>query len=394
MDGIDLIPRAMRGTLLEMAAMFPAVTLTGPRQSGKSTLVREAFPDYAYVSLEDPDMRELAQDDPRAFLTRFDRHVIFDEAQRVPELFSYMQAVIDRTNEPGRFIISGSQNFLLLDTISQSLAGRVGILHLLPLSRRELADAGRDPAGDDFVFDGGYPRLYSTPVTPQLFFPNYVTTYVDRDVRSELGVRKIEQFNTFLTLCATRVGEVLNLSSLANDCDVSAETARSWLSMLEASFLVLRLQPYHRNYGKRLIRSPKMYFYDTGLASNLLGLEDAAQLLESNSRGNLFENAVVVEIVKQAEAQGRTPKLYFWRDSGQKEIDLIVEKGGHPWQLIEIKSSTTYRPSAFATLTDLGDTLQVPEERRYVVYGGTERFDTRHGHVVGLDAVDGIVAQR
>ncbi|WP_225431660.1 ATP-binding protein [Bifidobacterium platyrrhinorum] len=378
--------------MLSLAKLFPAVTLTGPRQSGKSTLVQEAFPDYRYLSLEDEDLRETALDDPRAFLDRYDSHVILDEVQRTPALFSYLQGAIDRRNEPGQYILSGSQNFLLMQRISQSLAGRVAVLHLLPLSYAELATAHRTPRTiDDFLFDGGYPRPLTMGIDPADFFPNYVKTYIDRDVRAELGVKKVSEFNTFLTICATRVGEVLNVTSLANDCDISTDTARDWLSILEASFIVFRLHPYHRNYGKRLIKAPKLYFYDTGLAANLLGMESSEQLLTSQYRGNLYENAIAVEIIKQYQAIGREPKLFYWRDSNQKEIDFIIEKGGQPKYAIEVKSSSTYRPKAFENLEDLAPVMGLDPEHRFVIYGGNETFETRHGQVIGIDNVNELV---
>lgn len=387
-----MIPRAMTKKMLSLAQQFPVVTVTGPRQSGKSTLVKEAFADYRYVSLEDRDVRDAAADDPRSFLKRFDSRVVIDEAQRVPDLFSYMQGVVDRQDEPGQYILSGSQNFLLLRTISQSLAGRVSVLHLLPLSYRELADAHEAPSTvDAFMFRGGYPRIYARHIDPNDFFPSYVDTYVDRDVRAELGVRKVSEFNTFLIMCATRVGEVLDLAGLARDCGIGIDTVRSWLSILEASFVVFRLHPYHANYGKRLIKSPKLYFYDTGLAAHLLGIESADQLASDERRGNLYENAVIVEILKQYQAIGREPRLFFWRDASKNEIDLIIEKGGRPWRAVEVKSSATYRPSYFSVLDKLGDSMELSPRDRYVVYGGLESFETRHGQVVGLADVGRLV---
>lgn len=378
-----MIDRMLREKLLTLSSQFPVVTVTGPRQSGKSTLVQDAFPDYRYVSLEDEDVREAAQDDPRSFLSRFSNHVILDEVQRVPELFSYMQSVIDRADTPGQFILSGSQNFLLLKSISQSLAGRVAILHLLPLSYSELSPTAYKPADmDEFLFKGGYPRLHVSGISPEDFFPNYIRTYLDRDVRTELGVRKLAEFNNFLTLCALRVGEVLSIETLANDCDISVNTARSWISVLESSFITFRLHPYHKNFGKRLIKAPKLYFYDTGLAANLLGIDSADQLAMSEHRGNLYENAVVVEIIKRYAALGKEPRLYYWRDSNMKEIDFITEKGGKPQYAIEVKSTATYRPRAFENLEDIAPLMGVDPEHRYLVYGGDETFDTKHGTVL------------
>lgn len=380
-----MIPRTLAGKLARMAGQFPVVTVTGPRQSGKSTLVRDVFPQYRYVSLEDEDTRSLAAEDPRSFLERFDSHVIIDEAQRVPSLFSYMQGMVDRSGEPGQYVLSGSQNFLLLKSISQSLAGRVAVLHLLPLSYEELAGSEFAPSSvSEFLLKGGYPRLNTMNISPDDFFPNYIATYVDRDVREELGVKKISGFNTLLTLCATRIGEVLNIASLANDCGISAETARDWLSILEASFIIFRLPPYHRNYGKRLVKSPKLYFYDTGLAANLLGIESETQMFTSQYRGNLYENAVMVELIKRYQALGREPRLFYWRDSNKKEIDAILEKGGMPQYAVEIKSSATYNAKAFAILEDIAPLMGLSPEHRFVVYGGTETFSTSHGQVIGL----------
>ncbi|NMN02411.1 ATP-binding protein [Bifidobacterium panos] len=388
-----MIPRAMADKLRDLAETFPAVTLTGPRQSGKSTLVKETFPQYRYVSLEDADVREAAREDPHSFLSRYDSRVIFDEAQRAPELFSYMQGVIDSSDELGQYVLSGSQNFLLLKSISQSLAGRVAVLHLLPLSYAELVAGEKTPATiDDFLFTGGYPQLNATKTAPADYFRSYVATYVDRDVREELGVRRVAQFNAFLTMCATRIGEVLNIEGLANDCDISVDTARSWLSILESSFIAFRLHPFHKNYGKRLIKAPKLYFYDTGLAANLLGVESAEELMLSRYRGSLYENAVVVEIAKQYEAIGREPKLFYWRDSNQKEIDLIIEKGGEPQYAIEVKSSATYRSSAFKTLEDIAPAMGLDPQRRFVVYGGDESFETKHGQVLGLADLNKLVS--
>ncbi len=380
-----MIARALADKLVSMAKQFPVLSVTGPRQSGKSTLVQNVFPDYRYVSLEDTDTRALAQDDPRSFLEHYDEHVIIDEAQRVPELFSYMQGVVDRRGMPGQYVISGSQNFLLMKNVSQSLAGRVAIMHLPPLSYAELAEAGMTPPSiDDFLYKGGYPRIHAWGIDPVDFFPSYVATYIERDVRNELGVRKLAEFGTFLSLCAARTGEILNIDSLASDCGINVETARSWLSALEQSFIVFRLQPYYRNYGKRLIKSPKLYFYDTGLAANLLGIESPDHLFGDQHRGSLYENAVVSEVVKGYYALGRQPKLFYWRDNSKNEIDLIVEKGGQPARIIEVKSSATYKPDAFSVIDKLGDTMGVKTDERFVVYGGQEAFETHHGSVIGL----------
>ena len=386
-----MIERALAGKLATMAESFPVVTLTGPRQSGKSTLVKATFPGYRYVSLEDPDIRALAREDPRSFLKHYDERVIIDEAQHVPELFSYMQGAIDARDTPGRYILSGSQNFLLMKSISQSLAGRAAVLHLLPLSHAELRAADIAPESvDDYLLAGGYPRIHAHALAPADFFPSYIATYLERDVRAELGVRKISEFSTFLSLCAARTGQLLSLDGLARDCGVNVDTARGWLSLLQQSFVVFLLRPYHRNYGKRLVKAPKLYFHDTGLAASLLGIESSEELFMSDQRGALYENCVISELVKAYYTQGREPRLFYWRDSAGNEIDLVVEKGGRPAQLVEVKASATYKASALSTIDKLGDAMQVGVDGRFVVYGGDETMETTRGTVVGLTDVDRI----
>lgn len=375
-----MIPRSISATLRRNLEQFPLVSLTGPRQSGKTTLLRNEFPEYTYVSLEDPDARALAQDDPRSFLSLYGSRAIFDEAQRVPELFSYLQGKVDESRVPGQYIISGSQNFLLMEAISQSLAGRVAVRHLLPLSYSEVKGAGDQPSTvEEWVVKGGYPRLYDVPIDPDEYFPSYIQTYLDRDVRRELGVVKLADFNRFIALCASRIGNLVNVQALATECGINVRTAKDWLFALEQSFIIHLLHPYHRNFGKRLVKTPKLYFVDTGLACSLLGIETPEQFLTSGFKGALFENAVVSELLKESYAQGKLPSLYFWRDSSGREIDLIVEKGGSIQRAIEIKASATYSPKFFATLDVLGDVLDIPSEAREVVYSGADTLETRHG---------------
>ena len=380
--GDAMIPRSISATLRRNLRQFPLVSLTGPRQSGKTTLLRYEFPEYAYVSLEDPDARALAQDDPRSFLSLYDSHAIFDEAQRVPELFSYLQGKVDESGAPGQYIISGSQNFLLMEAISQSLAGRVAVRHLPPLSYGEVrGTGGQPPTVEEWVVKGGYPRLYDVALNPDEYFPSYIQTYLDRDVRRELGVVKLTEFNRFIALCASRIGNLVNIQSLATECGINVRTAKDWLSVLEQSFIIHLLHPYHRNFGKRLVKTPKLYFADTGLACSLLGIETSEQFMTSYFKGTLFENAVVSELLKGVYAQGKIPSIYFWRDSSGREIDVIVEKGGSIQRAIEIKASATYSPKFFATLDVLGDVLGVLPEAREVVYSGTDTLKTRHGVV-------------
>lgn len=379
-----MIEREMTAKLLELSEQYPIVSITGPRQSGKSTLAKSSFPDYEYLSFENPDVRSSFEDDPVTFLRRHGSHVIFDEAQRVPELFSYLQGVVDESGQLGQFVITGSQNFLLMKSVSQSLAGRVALFTLLPLSQFELAASGKLPSTlQEWLFRGGYPRLYDAVRDPRDFFPDYVQTYLERDVRAELGVRNLAGFQSFLQLCALRCGELLNVSSLAADCGISPTTAREWLSILQASHIVFLLRPYYSNRTKRLVKSPKLYFHDTGLAAHLIGLESADDLYEDEATGRLFECAVVAEVSKRLYARKRTPRLSFWRDDHKQEIDLLIERGRDVARAVECKSSATYRSRYFETLNRIaGERLELDAKRQAVVYGGAECLSTRMGELV------------
>lgn len=391
-----MIHRDMETKLLEMAAKYPAVSITGPRQSGKTTLAKQAFPHHAYLSFENPDTRALFEDDPRAFLSLHSENVIFDEAQRVPELFSYLQEIIDSSDAPGRFVITGSQNFLLLKAVGQSLAGRVALFTLPPLSYHELASAGLAPkTATQWVFEGGYPRLFHSDIHPQDFFPEYVETYLQRDVRDELGVRSLSTFMTFLRLCALSCGELLNMSTLSSDCGIDVKTARGWISILEASHIIYLLQPHFSNARKRLVKSPKLYFLDTGLACNLMGIPDAEGLLTNELYGHLFESAVISEVLKCFFARGRKPDITFWRDSNGNEVDLLLERGLKACKAIEIKSSTTYRAKYFDVLTRVAEgDLKLDSPDRAVIYGGETGLQTARGELVSFREIDAVIAGR
>ena len=388
-----MIPRQLEATVNRLAKGLPVITITGPRQSGKTTLAREMFSDHEYVSLENPDNQQLATVDPHAFLNLHSGPTIFDEAQRIPTLFSYLQETVDRTNTPGQYVLTGSQNFLLLKSISQTLAGRVGVTYLLPLSYRELLNANLRPGSiEDFIVKGGYPRLYSSELIASDFYASYLRTYVERDVRDELGVRKIADFRKYLTLCATRIGNIFSDSTLASESKISANTASDWLSILESSFITFRLQPYYKNYGKRLVKTPKIYFHDTGLASHLLHVKSGEQLLRNGElRGRFFENLVVSEIVKQHYARGDEPQLYYWRDSNGKEIDLIIEQADRIRYAVEIKASRTRDVHAFDTMCSLAQDMGLEPEQRIVVYGGDEAVQTKLGRFIGLQHVNELV---
>ncbi len=365
--GACMIERALSAYLGQLLAWFPVVSVTGPRQSGKSTLVKASFPDFAYENLEDPQTFARASEDPVGFVRNRPDHLIVDEAQRVPELFSAIQVESDRRGTSGQYVLSGPQNFLLLRQISQSLAGRVGMARLLPLSFAELKTAHGDATLNDFLFTGGYPRMYDVGIPPLAYFPNYVETYVARDVVGYLDVRKAAAFRTFLELCAQSAGRLVNLTRLASDAGVSRDTARSWLSILQSSYVVFLLEPYHANLRKRLTKTPKLYFHDTGLLCHLLRIQSAQQLLTSSQLGTVFENLMVEETLKRHMNAGREPRLYFYRDDEKREVDLVDMTVAGAEELVEIKASETFRPSFCRHLGLVGDLLGIPAERRFVV---------------------------
>lgn len=380
-----MIPRHAHATLLRLARGFPVVALTGPRQSGKTTLARAAFPGKPYVSLENPQEREFAQSDPRRFLARFAHGAVLDEVQRCPALLSWLQGLVDERRVMGEFVLTGSAQFDLLAGIGQSLAGRVGRVELLPLSAAELRQAGRLPDSlGQALLRGGYPALHDRELRPDDWFANYVATYVERDVRQLLAVRDLGLFQTFVRMCAARTAQLLNLASLAADCGISAVTARQWLTVLETSYLVALLRPHHRNLGKRLVKTPKLVFLDAGLAAWLLGIHDAATLETHVARGPLFETWVVSELLKLRLNAGRpTTDLHFWRDSSGLEIDVLIDapSGLRP---VEIKSGSTYSPDwteGIARWRRLADRQGGTQARPCIVFGGPESFTREQADV-------------
>lgn len=369
-----MINRDLASRLQRAAREFPAVTLTGPRQSGKSTLCRTLFPDLPHANLESPDVRSFAVDDPRGFLAQFPEGAIVDEVQRAPDLPSYLQGIIDDDRRPGRWILTGSQNLALLNTVSQSLAGRTAVLHLLPLARSEVLRFAHYPETlEGTILAGGYPRIFDRQLDPSDWLGAYVATYLERDVRSISNIGDLATFQRFVELCAGRTGQLLNYSSLAADTGISQPTAKAWLGVLEASFIAFRLPPFHTNIRKRLVKMPKLHFHDTGLACWLLGIRSPDQLRSHPLRGALFETWVVSEIVKHRRNRGETGGLSFYRDRHAVEVDLIVESADR-LTLVEAKAARTATSGLFTGARRVGD--QITQASRpcgaLLVYGGDE----------------------
>jgi len=381
-----MIERTLASKVTSLAQKFQVITLTGPRQSGKTTLVRATFPDLPYVSLEEPDIRQIALTDPRGFLSNYPNGVILDEIQNTPELFSYIQRIVDE-NHQIQFILTGSSNFLLMEKISQTLAGRTAVLHLLPFSLQEL-----EPLADSYenlIFKGQYPRIYDRTIPPPDFYPSYIQTYVDRDVRMIKNIGDINAFIQFTQLCAGRIGQPLNNASLANDAGISPNTAKSWLSILESSYILYRLQPYHRNFNKRLIKSPKLYFYDTGVACSLLGIREQEQVNLHYMKGSLFENLILNEFIKRSFNRGENRQPYYWQDNHGKEIDCLLVNG-EKVTAVEIKSGKTMSTSYFDNLKYWRSLAALPENQEYVVYGGDQSMQTSAGTLISWKNLDQI----
>ncbi|HFA52158.1 MAG TPA: ATP-binding protein [Bacteroidetes bacterium] len=376
-----LLSRTLSPHIQELIRYFPIVSLTGPRQAGKTTLLRFLFPDYKYVSLENPDDRAFAQQDPNSFLEKYAEKVIFDEAQRVPDLFSYLQTKVDMSGQKGQFILSGSQNFLLRKNITQSLAGRVGMVRLFPFSYQELVRSEVPPVSmEETIYRGFYPALFDTGIPPALYYPNYIETYLQRDVSSLITPKNMGQFQRFLRLCAGHVGQLVNYNSLANKVGVSLPTAKNWLSILEQSYIIFQLSPYFRNFNKRIVKTPKLYFYDTGLACHLLQMRSAADVDVYYQKGALFENMVVAELFKQAYHRNQRPNFYFWQDSNRNEIDLLWEELP-ALKLLEIKASRTLMPRSFKNLQKMSVALGEQPHELNLVYGGDEDQIRQGGNV-------------
>ncbi|MCI5570423.1 MAG: ATP-binding protein [Prevotella sp.] len=368
------IKRKIESTILEAAKYFPVITVTGPRQSGKTTMLKQIFPHLHYYSLEDLDTRSFAMEDPVRFLHLHEDGMILDEVHNYPELLSYIQGIVDEQPHK-KFVLSGSSNFALLKKVSQSLAGRSGVFELMPLSIEEVKGQIEyvDDA-DQLLYQGLYPAVCSCKNIPKFLYPSYVKTYLERDVRDLLNVKDMRLFNMFLKLCAGRIGSVFNASEIAGEIGVSSKTIQAWVSILQASYVVYLLPPYFENSRKRLTKSPKMYFCDTGLACTLLGIESAEQLAFDKMRGHLFENLIVVELLKRRLNEGKESNLYFYRDSNQNEVDILVNNGSS-LDAIEVKSAMTYNPSFEKALLKVNEWVNPPVGKRTIIYAGTLEDD-------------------
>ena len=365
-----MIKRNASKVIRKLLKYYPAIILTGPRQSGKTTLSKYIFPKKTYVSLENPDTREFAETDPRAFLEKYKSGAVFDEVQNCPYLFSYLQEIIDENNKPGRFILTCSQQFKLHTQISQSLAGRVALVQLLPFSYSELYN-NKNPQLDKVLFNGMYPPIHDRKLDPSIWYANYMQTYIERDVRKLINIRDLCAFQRFVRLCAGRTGQLLNLSNLAVDAGITHNTAKAWISILEASYIIFLLQPHHINFNKRIIKTPKLYFYDTGLASWLLSIQNTEQIFNHHARGALFETMIISEMIKERFNKALTSNLFFWRDRSGNEIDVIIEESD---LLIpaEIKSGQTINADFFKGLKYWEKLTETKES--YLIYGGEENY--------------------
>lgn len=372
----NMYNRSLHGRLEFLSSKYQVITLTGARQSGKTTLVRHVFSDYSYFSLENPSIRQIALEDPEAFLSQGDHRMVLDEVQNSPELFSYIQGIVDR-NAHAQYILTGSQNFLLLESVSQSLAGRAAVLHLHPLTWNEMSDAGiLDDKVENVIWKGCYPGIFQRELNPADFYPYYVNTYLERDVRTLRNPADLGLFQRFMQLLAGRVGHVLNYSDIARDLGVSPKTVQAWIFVLQQSHLVILLQPYFRNYQKRVIKSPKVYITDTGLLCHLLSIHSADQLITHYAYGEIFENAIIAEWYKNKYHLDLNTGLYFWRDNHGDEIDLLIDSGDRLTP-VEIKSSKTIRKDFMKAVNKMTKLAGLPDDSGYVIYGGQETLSMK-----------------
>ena len=375
-----MIQREAQYKLVQLGDTFKAIAVIGPRQSGKTTLVKETFPEKPYLSLENPDTRNFALEDPRGFLQNLPNGAILDEVQRTPLLFSYLQEILDNSNQKGLFILTGSNNFLLQESISQSLAGRVGYLNLLPFSVKELLSENLLPETDEEVMvNGFYPPIYDQRISSLDWVPNYIKTYIEGDVRQIKNVSDLLIFEKFMSVLAGRTSQELNLTSISNEVGVDLKTVQSWIGILESSFIIYLLKPHFQNYNKTIVKRPKVYFYDTGLVCSFLRISNVSQLENHPLKGAIFETMVVIEMVKKYTNQGINPPLFYWRDKTGHEIDLIIDKG-NLLTPIEIKSSKTINSDFFKNLKYWNHLSKM--NKAVLIYSGIQEQNRSDGTLI------------
>ena len=385
---MKILQRAITDDVKRAATYFPVVAVLGPRQSGKTTLVQAIFNQHTYISLEDLDTRRLANEDPRRFLQDYpnEHGIILDEVQHAPGLLSYIQTIVDREKKKGYFIVTGSQNLMVNEAITQTLAGRIALLTLLPLSIEELKNAGLLPEKiEEAVFNGSYPRIYFDAIPAPKLYPNYIDTYIERDIRQLKNIADLALFKKFIQLCAGHIGQSLNLTKLGNECGIDHKTARAWLSILEATYIVFLLYPYHKHFGKRIVKVPKLYFIDTGIACSLLRVRDPQDLQEHYLRGGLIESFMIAELYKQYYNIDQRPALYFWSDQGGREVDVVIEQSLTVTP-VEIKSGKTVSPNYFEQLAYWQETTKL-EGQKFVFYAGDTNQSWPHAKVLGWKSI-------
>lgn len=376
-----MIHRTATERLTKLAKTFRSVAVVGPRQSGKTTLCRAVFPNKLYVSLENPDTLEFARTDPRGFLSQFKNGAILDEVQRAPHLFSYLQEMLDETKKKGLFILTGSNNFLLQSTITQTLSGRIAYLQLLPLSLQELADCKKIKTNYYWhILSGSYPEVITKRIQASDWYAGYISTYIEKDVRQLKNISNLSQFTKLLRLCAGRTGQVLNLTSLSNDCGIDQKTVAAWISVLQSSYIIYLLKPYHGNFNKRVIKTPKLYFYDTGVACSLLGITVAKEIAHHAAKGPLFENMIISELLKERFNKGAADNLYYWRDKTGNEVDVLIDNAGK-LTVMELKAGETISSDYFKGLNYFSS-LNKNKIQQLLVYGGKQEQQRSNGILV------------
>lgn len=386
-----MFKRSIEPELLQLAKGYPVVTVLGPRQSGKTTLVRQVFKEKKYANLEEIDVRNLAMSDPRAFLAQFETGAVLDEIQRAPELLSYIQSIVDAKDIKGMFILTGSHQMQLHEAVAQSLAGRTAILTLLPMSLEEITEAGFDLSLHQLMLKGGYPRIYKDSLEPFKAYRNYFQTYVERDLRQIIQVKDLMQFEKFVLILAGRIGKILNMDEIGGEVGASSHTVKNWISLLESSFIISRLPPYFENFGKRMIKSPKLYFNDLGLACYLLGIETEMQLQRDPLRGHLFENMVYLELKKYRVNQGLDPQLYYYRDQKKNEIDFLFKRGNELIP-IEVKSAETFHTEFLNKIQFFHGLVKDRVPSSYLVYAGDVEQKVNNTYLINYKHISHVFA--